>query len=381
VNSYWGGAVAALGGALVLGALPRIRSRQRVRDAVLLGIGVAVLANSRPYEGSVFVVPVAIALLTWMFGRKAPSWRVSLLRVLLPTSIVLAITFGAMGYYFWRVSGSPSRMPYVLNQETYANVPVFLWQPLRPAPVYHNPEMRDYYTDWERTKFEYVHHLSGFAILTLYRVWLNWLFYVGPVLTIALVAFPRVIKNRRMRLLLVVVAVTALALELATWTQVHYAAPLTCAILALLLQSMRYLRLWKWRGRPVGQLLVRVIPVGCVLSWALAGPLRLPLNPLWIRGDVERAAIVRQLEATPGRHLLLVRYDSSHTPHREWVYNRADINQAKIIWAREFDPKDDEQLRKRFKDRSIWIVEPDVSPPRLTAYSPPQEQTSAGLNR
>ena len=111
VNSYWGGAVAALGGALVLGALPRIRSRQRVRDAVLLGIGVAVLANSRPYEGSVFVVPVAIALLTWMFGRKAPSWRVSLLRVLLPTSIVLAITFGAMGYYFWRVSGSPSRMP------------------------------------------------------------------------------------------------------------------------------------------------------------------------------------------------------------------------------------------------------------------------------
>src|SRR5437868_630455 len=106
VNSYWGGAVAALGGALVVGALPRIRRRQRVRDAVLLAIGVAALANSRPYEGFVFVVPVAIALLAWMMGKKAPSLRVSLIRVVLPISAVLAITFAGMGYYFWRVSGS-----------------------------------------------------------------------------------------------------------------------------------------------------------------------------------------------------------------------------------------------------------------------------------
>src|SRR5437667_418103 len=69
-NSYWGGAMAATGGALVLGALPRIKRHQRISDALLMGLGLAILANSRPYDGLIFSLPVGIAFIVWMCRNK-----------------------------------------------------------------------------------------------------------------------------------------------------------------------------------------------------------------------------------------------------------------------------------------------------------------------
>src|SRR2546427_312058 len=104
MNSYWGGSVAALGGALVLGALPRITRYQRMRDAVLTGIGFAIVATSRPYEGIFFAIPVIVAFVVWIRNsrtrnEKPPALRVIVSRVVLPLLVLFLLMLGTMGVY------------------------------------------------------------------------------------------------------------------------------------------------------------------------------------------------------------------------------------------------------------------------------------------
>src|SRR6266568_5602675 len=96
-NSYYGGTMAAIGGALVLGALPRIRRRRRVRDAVLMAAGFAIVANTRPFEGLFFGVAVAVALFAWMFGSKRPPVRIVTRRVLIPAGLLFALAISGTG--------------------------------------------------------------------------------------------------------------------------------------------------------------------------------------------------------------------------------------------------------------------------------------------
>src|SRR2546426_5417593 len=183
-NSYWGGAVAAIGGALLLGALPRIKRHRRVRDALLMGLGLALLAGSRPFEGLFFCLPIAMSLLVSMRGKNAPPRQVNVRRIILPITLLMVITLGAMGYYFWRITGSPFRTPYQVDMATYRLV-YFPWQKLSPAPQYHHAVMRDFYLgdtvlgQYERAR---QHPLQ----LVLFKAVTLWLFFLGPVLTLPL---------------------------------------------------------------------------------------------------------------------------------------------------------------------------------------------------
>ncbi|HKR95218.1 MAG TPA: hypothetical protein VJW55_07655, partial [Candidatus Angelobacter sp.] len=142
-NSYWGGTVSALGGALVLGALPRIKNYRRPRDAFFLGLGMAILAITRPYEGIFFCLPIAIVLIIWSRRQKDAPLKTLLARIAVPAIVTLLAGLLWLGYYFWRVTGSPFTTPYQVNMRTYGLM-YFPWEKIRPVQ-FHHPEMQKFY--------------------------------------------------------------------------------------------------------------------------------------------------------------------------------------------------------------------------------------------
>jgi hypothetical protein len=371
MNSYFAASVAALGGALVLGALPRMRRRPRARYAALMAIGLAVLANSRPYEGLVYSIPFALAMALWLTGSRRPPLRVTLVRIFLPLVLLLTLAAIGTGYYYYRVTGDPLRMTYQVNRETYATAPYFLWQTPRPEPVYHHQVMRDFYR-WELGRFNDNRTAAGFLHSSFVKFQQWWQLYLGPALTLPLLALPWAAFDRRVRLPLLVLAALFLGFSVQTWTLPHYFSPATAVLYLVVTQCMRHLRVWRWRRRPLGASLVSMIPlVGCALIVLrlTAVIAHASIEPRWPRGNLERVAVMRELEQLPGKQLVVVNYGPHHDVDWEWVWNHAEIDSSKVVWARDMGDPNNQALLNYFKDRNVWQMNGDASPPQLTPYS------------
>src|SRR5579871_1296501 len=371
MNSYFPGPLTALGGAMVLGALPRVMKHARIRDALLMGAGLAILANTRPYEGFVFSLPVAAVLMVWMVRQKRISQKVVFGQVVLPLALLLAATGLAMGYYFWRVTGNPLVMPYQVNRQTYAVAPYFIWQHLRPEPAYRYSVMRDFYLGFEQRDFESGDSFWGLVQRLLFKFRVLWVFYIGPIFTVALIGLPCAFRDRRMRIPMLVGAAVVIGIVLEVWTGAHYIAAATSLLFLFIVQSMRHMAQWEIGGRPVGTALVKAIPVLCVAMVVLricAVVTGTHIEPLWPRGNLQRAAIAKKLQAMPGEQLVIVRYAPDHGPHNEWVYNRADIDRSKVVWARDLGTAGNQELLQYFRNRHAWQICPDDPNPELADY-------------
>jgi hypothetical protein len=381
MNSYWGGATAAIGGALVLGALARIVKRAKIRDAVLLGIGVAILANSRPYEGFLFCIPAAAWLFWWLIGRtkSRQSPRARLQNVFAPLGIVLVLTAAFMGYYNWRLTGNPLLLPHVLNKRTY-HYRLFLWDHKKAEVRYRNQQFEDYFNSWERENYDNTWaDVVRVSEEKLIRCGLTY-FWCGELLLLP--ALPFLFRDRKMRLLIAAFALVTAGVFAVIWSYAHYAAPLTCIILVLTMQAIRHLRTIRIGRRRVGVALSRAIVLLLVLDTGI-NTFRGVCDPLlWpCQGDPSRAAITEKLQHTPGKHLIVVRYDKDdHNIHDEWVYNGAEIDTAKVLWARELDPRQNAKLFAYFHDRKVWLVTPDSDNTYLEPYTPPGSPTEDDSN-
>jgi len=399
VFSYWtntyhtAGPIAALGGALILGAFPRFKRGPSARYAFTMAIGAALLVITRPYEGMLLCLAVLAALVYWArrWVRPRRPAAAVIVRGAIPSLALLVAVTCWMGYYDARVFGSPLTPPYAVNRATYALAPYYVWQKPRPEPAYHHTEMRRFYEVDELKDYYRVHSRSGFPFMTLVKALRGILFFSGVLFLPTLFTLPWTLRDRRTRLLVVCLFVLAAGMTAEIYLFPHYLAPFTAAFYAVGLQSMRHL--WHWRpgDQPVGVAMVRFTVVICVLlacirifDRQLGCPV--PGYPVstwicnWFGPDhfvPERARLERELANNPGGQLAIVRYSAEHDPIEEWVYNCADLDDSKVIWARAMDDAGDRELIRYYSDRKAWLIQPDSPGAEVTPYPLPEQVTAA----
>jgi hypothetical protein len=384
-NSYWGGAVAAIGGALVLGALPRIKRHCKIRDALLMGLGFAILANTRPFEGLFFSIPVIGILIIWILHQRKDQLRQTFSRVVLPLALVLVGSGSLMMLYFWRTTGSPLLPPYIVSLRTYFVDPSFSWLPLRPIPHYQHDILRRHQLGFNVGQYYFARLHPIFAVVV--KILMLWFFFLGPLLSLPLLSLAFVLPRdtslkdigRKGGVLIAVCIATILGIALPVYTNPHYAAPFTAAVYGVIALSMHRVRHWSNRGKRNGIALVRAIPALAVvlLGLRIAIPVfHLPIpNPAipqtwaspWFQ-LLPRAKVEALVESNPGNHLVIVHYSSAHDPREGWVSNAADIDNSKIVWAHDMGPEKNGKLMRYFSGRHVWDVYPDTNPIQLTPH-------------
>jgi hypothetical protein len=357
-NGYWSACLPAAGGALVLGSLPRIWHGTRKQDAVILAVGLFILANTRPYEGFLLGLGVGVGLLTWVVARRPPT-RVVFAGLILPLVLTLAPLAAWTGYYYYKVTGSPFRMAYEVNRETYAMGRYFIWQEPWPPKTYLHAKLQAKY-EQELVESKENQTLRGFFRRTEEKFVSFWKLYLIAPLAFVLIALPCAARDRRLRVPWMIGGIFVAGLALEVWFLPHYFAPAAALLYLFLMQCMRHLWRFRWDGRGAGAAFVRAVCVVYVATAALRILLALThVHPEkeWQHGDMERAEVVRQLDAIPGKHLVLVKYPPDFDPDREWVYNGADVDGSRIVWARDMGAQKNQELFDYYRRREFWEVE------------------------
>jgi hypothetical protein len=366
-DNYWGGGLPALGGALLFGSLARLLGDPRPRYGALLGVGVGMLALTRPFFGLLASLPAAAVIVVWALRLRRSEQGGVAVRSLIPTALVLVAVFAFTGLHNYRTTGDALTMPHQLYKRTYGIVGEFAFLPKRPEPAYRHPEVRDFHLNYMLAGYERVRRRLGFNGHNLNKLKRLLDLLVGIPMALPLIFGLRYgFRKEPWIRFSVLVCVSAAAGSLVVIHYLpHYLAPVLAIAVLPSVYGMRYLWAWKWRGRPAG----RRIVIGLLLI-----PL-LTLAP-WIRAWAfygapelsDRGQVAERLEKLPGDHLVIVRYGPDHSPHKEWVYNSADPDGSRIVWAREMGPARNEELFDYFRDRQIWVVDADEGASTLRPY-------------
>jgi hypothetical protein len=387
MNSYMGGSVAAIGGALVVGAYPRLTRRKRDRAAWVLAAGFVVLFFTRPYEGLLIAIPTLALCLR---ARVSAGQWVRIACVGLAGA-------AALGFYNRRVTGNPFRLPHLEYEAQYQASPMFNVQSPGAPKQFRYEYMRIIDEVWERTQWEnarrprfladrplqwiaaaamfaggtgsflplvairasVVEQGPVFNLYNLVHIFLAGAMVLAPV---AVFAWP-LAKGWRTRFAFVLVATSVAGSFISAAFYQHYAAPAVAPILILITGAYRLLR----RTLLGGAMLAGLLPMAAMGMSLFDGAPSLVREPAVLRVAL-RARIEATIKKRPGPHLIIVRYGGVLRPIEEWVYNGADIDAAQVVWAHDLGQVENRRLIAYFHNRQVWLFQPNINPQSIEPY-------------
>ena len=365
INSYYGPEVTALGGVLVLGAFPRLMEAERWRDALALGVGLLLLMTTRPFEGLFFSAPFLVVggwkLTALLRGRNVGA----AVRLALPTVLLVGLGAAVMLAYDAATTGHLLLDPYTLNRQNYGYWPPFLFSHPNPPHLHGLPPQLEYYYAHEDKDFELHKQLTGFILYSAEKLkkFLN--FYVGPVFVIPLVI--GFVRGYKYKILLASVVTLAISFMVNTWPWSQYLAPGFGVFWIYFMLGFEGIRNWTLRGRPSGLVVSRLLPVVAAISLMAPVVGLYEGDQTWefepfnhpccaILKDTARSKIIRQLEAEPGRDLVIYRAAlAPKYPYLTVVANEAEIDKSEVVFAYDRGP-DNQRLLDYYPDRKVWLV-------------------------
>lgn len=365
VNSYYGGAFTAFGAMLVVGALPRILRQQRWRHGLVMGLGAVILMTSRPYEGALLCVPVALAMLAGLYRQRKGEGGRQILKAAF--SVLLMVGAGAAFLLQHNVAttGHALKTPYELNRETYAIAPAFLSAPpvasLNQGPAY----FRNYFVI-EAQGYQARHSPLQLLRSVLAKLFYSWNFYIGAILSTAF--FCGLWACRRDAFLWGGTAFFFAGYFFETWNFPQYTAPVYPLLLIFMMRGFEWLRAVRGRRQPTALFLSRAMPLASaavlvlpVVSYVAGAP---DLQGHSLQGvcctspyDTVRPALRRQLLDSPGPDLVFIKDSMQNPTEYELVNNEPDIDRSPIVWAHRLSPEKDQRLQDYFPGRQVWEFE------------------------
>ncbi|HEX5229324.1 MAG TPA: hypothetical protein VFW44_16525 [Bryobacteraceae bacterium] len=254
-----------------------------------------------------------------------------------------------------QVTGSWTTLPYQLSRYQYGVPAAFTWQS-NPQP--HNELTREQQLQYKmqmsfraagpETPLTYLQRLAS-------RVRFYRFFFVAP-LYVVLPFFLLKLRETRLLWVALTLVIFALGINFYPFFETHYLGALVCLFVLISVAGLQQL------GGNAGRLILFLCLAHFVFFYA-----RSFLEP---EQPDARSAVIQQLTEATGQQLVFVRYSTRHVFQNEWVYNAADIDSSRIVWARDLGDSEDQKLLHYFPGRMVWLLDADAAPPALSRYTP-----------